>query len=125
MSVTLTTLATSPMTEVSVAAASIIRLSLALLMSTNAPKANLMIDITCQPKLRQDAFGLNSDVTTIKIAELDTKVTKQDVDISVKLVAFMKGKKNRQITVILYLRLKPEKIRKNQKNVLEKNQKKL
>ena len=93
MSVTLTTLATSPMTEVSVAAASIIRLSLALLMSTNAPKANLMIDITCQPKLHQDAFGLNSDVTTIKIAELDTKVTKQDVDISVKLVAFMKGKK--------------------------------
>merc|ERR1712029_242754 len=90
-SVTLTTLGTSPMTEVSVAAAaSIIRLSLALLMSTNAPKANLMIDITCQPKLRQDAFGLNSDVTTIKIAELDTKVTKQDVDISVKLVAFMK-----------------------------------
>ena len=93
MSMTLTTLATSPMTEVSVAAASIIRLSLALLMSTNAPKANLMIDITCQPKLRQDAFGLNSDVTTIKIAEPDTKVTKQDVDISVKLVAFMKGKK--------------------------------
>ena len=85
--------------EASVAAvASIIRLSLALLMSTNAPKANLMIDITCQPKLHQDAFGLNSDVTTIKIAELDTKVTKQDVDISVKLVAFMKGKKKiRQI----------------------------
>ena len=94
MSMTSTILATSPM-EASVAAvASIIRLSLALLMSTNAPKANLMIDITCQPKLHQDAFGLNSDVTTIKIAELDTKVTKQDVDISVKLVAFMKGKKN-------------------------------